>query len=252
MKIPLKILHKWHRYLGVSIALFVIPLAITGILLNHTSDAELDSTYVTQNWLLDHYSIAPPNVDFSYSAKQHWLSQWENDVYLNKQHLGNTYNQTIGFLKVDDVFILGFNNEIWLLTTSGELLEKIRPLNNISENIKNIGYMQAGENYTIYVVTNKGTLISDDMLASWIATKGSVTQQKKITWSKNQSLPEELNRSLSSTQRHHILKWERVIQDLHSGRLFGDIGVLVVDIIGVIFLFLAGTGFYMWVRRILK
>ena len=44
------------------------------------------------------------------------------------------------------------------------------------------------------------------------------------------------------------LSYERVLLDLHSGRIFGRVGVLVVDAAAVALLLLALSGFYMWFK----
>ena len=42
------------------------------------------------------------------------------------------------------------------------------------------------------------------------------------------------------------LSWERVLLDVHSGRLFGRLGVLWVDLVGVLLGGLAMSGIAMW------
>ena len=42
------------------------------------------------------------------------------------------------------------------------------------------------------------------------------------------------------------LSWERLLLDVHSGRLAGRIGVLLVDAIGVLLCALALSGIAMW------
>ena len=46
-----------------------------------------------------------------------------------------------------------------------------------------------------------------------------------------------------------MLTFERVLLDLHSGRIFGRAGPLVMDAAAVLFIALALTGFWMWLRR---
>lgn len=41
---------------------------------------------------------------------------------------------------------------------------------------------------------------------------------------------------------------DRVLLDIHTGRFFGAIGTLIVDIATICLLFLTGTGFYIWLR----
>lgn len=45
------------------------------------------------------------------------------------------------------------------------------------------------------------------------------------------------------------IHWERVLLDLHSGRLFGTAGVVIVDIAALLFVLLAISGIVMFRRR---
>ena len=39
---------------------------------------------------------------------------------------------------------------------------------------------------------------------------------------------------------------EQIVLDLHSGRLFGNIGVLVMDLVAILLIILSITGFIAW------
>ena len=69
-RIKLRSVYQWHRYIGVTVALFAILLAVTGMLLNHTGELDLDSTYVDSPWLQDWYGIKGPAHVTAYSAGQ--------------------------------------------------------------------------------------------------------------------------------------------------------------------------------------
>lgn len=45
---------------------------------------------------------------------------------------------------------------------------------------------------------------------------------------------------------------ERVILDLHSGRLLGNYGVYFSDIVALLMVFLAGSGLWLWSMRLLR
>ena len=58
---------KWHRGLGIAAVLFVVTLAVTGILLNHNATLGLHQHQITHPWLLEHYDInSVPEDAFSY------------------------------------------------------------------------------------------------------------------------------------------------------------------------------------------
>ena len=58
---------------------------------------------------------------------------------------------------------------------------------------------------------------------------------------------EELNFA-QKQYRSRFLNWERVILDAHSGRLFGNIGVIFMDIVAIMLILLSISGIYIWLR----
>ena len=75
-------LHIWHRYVGITSALFVIVLALTGLVLNFNDRLQLDQTHLNNSWLLDHYNIGDFSVT-SFPAGSHIVSQASEYVYLD-------------------------------------------------------------------------------------------------------------------------------------------------------------------------
>ena len=54
---------KWHRRIGFTAAIFLLNLAITGIMLNHYDDLELHKKYIESDWIIGMYGIkAPDNI----------------------------------------------------------------------------------------------------------------------------------------------------------------------------------------------
>ena len=45
------------------------------------------------------------------------------------------------------------------------------------------------------------------------------------------------------------LSMEKLILDVHSGRILGRFGVILVDLAAVLFLLLSITGTWIWIRR---
>lgn len=57
-------------------------------------------------------------------------------------------------------------------------------------------------------------------------------------------IPDSETRLLVSAEHN----WERWLLDLHSGRLFGWVGILIVDLTAIAILFLVLSGFLRWIR----
>ena len=45
------------------------------------------------------------------------------------------------------------------------------------------------------------------------------------------------------------LTWDRVMLDIHTGRIVGDVGVWLMDLAAIAMIILSVTGAYMWWRR---
>jgi len=71
----------------------------------------------------------------------------------------------------------------------------------------------------------------------------------RTVWSEPGLLMDASRQRIYEHSRGKGLSWERVMLDLHSGRLFGTAGVWVVDVAAVLLLFLALSGFVLWYQH---
>ena len=86
-------IHKWHKKIGVTTAIFVIFLAVSGILLNHSQQLSLNSEYIQSEWLLDLYQINPEAEPFAYNINNIWIVQIGERLYFNEVEIMNDINQ---------------------------------------------------------------------------------------------------------------------------------------------------------------
>ena len=86
---------------------------------------------------------------------------------------------------------------------------------------------------------------ADPELLTWTA----ITRPTSVDWSDVTSMFPEIRKKLSTLAPGAGPSWERVLQDLHSGRLFGAAGIFLIDLTGVIILLLAISGFVTIIMR---
>jgi hypothetical protein len=67
-----------------------------------------------------------------------------------------------------------------------------------------------------------------------------------------QALPETVSKALSQAYLGEGLPLERIVLDLHSGRLIGKMGVYLMDSAAVLMIVLTITGLAIWIRRIFR
>ena len=71
--------------------------------------------------------------------------------------------------------------------------------------------------------------------------------QSKNVLNKLTDLP--LQKQLSETYRQRQISYLKVVQDLHSGQIFSVQGKLLTDLVGILVILLAISGFITWQRR---
>lgn len=233
------LLYKFHRYTGLSVGIIIIMLSITGIILNHTEDLQLDHQFVKSPAILDWYGIAAPELQNSFAIQQHWLTQSGEQIFLDAKPVYKTQKVLVG-ATINRAFITAaFNDFLLLLTPEGKVIEQI--------NKKSIQKIGIEEGDRIYIKSQDIVYFSDDALLSW-----QIADHPPLQWSIPAPLPDGLQNRLKTLSRNTILPYERVILDIHSGRFFGAYGTYIIDLAGIFFVLLAISGTWIWLKHRLK
>lgn len=239
-KSPWRLLYKLHRYLGLAVSVILILLAITGIALNHTDDWQLNSRYIKSPTVLNWYGVNRPSTIRSFKAGPHWISQLDQQSYFNTQALTTNNQLLVGAINTERFIVLAFKKQLLLISDNGTVIEKI-PLETP---IDSIGF--TGQN-TVFIRLDTQIKVSYDGLLSW-----QTVSDPSVQWSQETALSEPLNAQLQHTHRQHIIPYERFLLDFHSGRLFGPVGIFIVDLSGILLIVLTLSGCWIWLRHRLK
>ena len=239
--IRLRSLFLWHRYLGLSAAIFVVFLGITGIMLNHTEGLRLDERFVTSKALLDWYGIKPPLDRVSFQAGDDWVTQLGDVIYLNNRQLIDSHNRLLGFLDLGDFMVVAVEQELLLLSEAGEVIEHLKGIHGVPAGMQAIGLDASGH---LVARGNHGNYVVDEDFLEWRAAESS-----EIQWSQPAVLPRTLYEQVAELYRSTDLTLERIVLDVHSGRIIGSWGIYVMDGAALLLLCLAVTGVLHWSRR---
>lgn len=231
----------WHRYFGLTTALFVIVLSITGLALNHTAELHLDTRHVQSDTLLDWYGIHAPETIVSYRVGAHAISQLGERIYWNRQPVSTNGGKLAGAVEYAGLTVAGLAGGLLLFTAGGELIEQLGPAAGVPADIQAVGTDSAG---SLVVKTLLGDYRTDENFIEWTDAAAS-----EVSWATATPPDQELARALRNTWRGTGLPLERVLLDLHSGRILGEAGVWLVDAAALLFLLLAGSGLWLWGRR---
>ncbi len=240
-----KSLYIWHRYAGIVAALFVLVLSITGIVLNHTERLKLDSSYVESEWLLDWYGIQAPDEQQTYQLGEHWLVHIGDSLFLNKQQVAGNYTAPVGAMAFPHFVAVAMSDSILLLTYEGEIIEQLGSMQGVPANMEKIGLLKDGN---IVVQSTQTQYLTNRDFLNW-KKQESV---EAVTWVESTPVPEVMQQEFSQRFRSNELPMERVMLDLHSGRLFGSWGPMAMDVAAVILIFLAVSGTWLWAKLILR
>ena len=135
------------------------------------------------------------------------------------------------------------DQELILLDKDGLVIEILRSADGVPSAMQARGI---NNNQTIFVKAAHGIYQLDIDELNWHKNK---LNEADIIWSTPSKIDKELYHQIEKHYRGKGLTLEKVIQDIHSGRIMGYWGVLFVDLIGVFLLVLIITGCYMWFKR---
>lgn len=231
---------RWHRVIGAAAALLVLILALSGIALNHSSTLGLDRMPVSAPWLMRWYGLSDtPSPRQGYSAGAHWVSEYENRLLLDGKLLPHAIDGLVGAVLLEQALVIAGGSGMLLLAEDGALIERITAL---PKPVAGLG-VTAQERVALRTVSGR-IFTSDAQLLEWQSTR----EGDKIEWSEAESLPVFIREQTSLALRGNALSLERIVLDLHSGRIFGTYGHWLMDMAAVMLLILAATGIIGWWR----
>lgn len=232
----------WHRRLGLTAAVFVLLLSVTGLLLNHASALNLDNTKIENPWILNWYGIA--GVDESARAFDigevtvSWAGGW---LFLDEKPLMGGVSELRGAVKLDLLMVLATPREFLLFTSEGELVERFLPV-GFSAEIGAIGI--SGER--LMVKAGETFYASNSEVSRWSSVEA---ENPTISWSTSVPIPAGFVPVMDTHLRGEGLPLYRIILDLHSGNFFGEVGGWIMDGAAILLLILSFSGIWIWWPR---
>ena len=225
------------------LVVFVLFLSITGIVLNHSTDFGLDRRYVAWSWLLDAYGLAMPTPEASFEDSGHRATLIGERLYFDGVDIGQRTSALSGIAVVEPLVLITARDRAHLLTTDGDLVETLDLASVLPGPIE-----RAGRADRRVIIESAGALFISNLEISGFNAldQGAFAE---IVWPAG-SVPDAGDLlALETAWRGRGLTVERVLLDLHSGRLFALPGRVILDIVGVGMIALSVSGFVLWRRR---
>jgi len=234
-------MHKIHRYIGFIISPIIILMSITGILLNHTNELELDKKAMPQSVARLFYGVENYQAAYFNRAGVRVYRDQAGRIVSNDKSLGVCDTALLSVEQLGNQLVVVCANKLLFLNLAGELLE------------------QAGASLGV-ALPFTGTQVHGDLL---------MLAHDQDVWALN---PETLHieqiesavliklfdagvlnrQTLLANNRAAQpvdLSVERLMLDLHAGRLLGPMGVWLLDIAAIALLLMVISGICTWRKR---
>lgn len=228
----------WHRRLGVAACTFIVLLAVTGVMLNHSDQLDLGHYRVTSPLILSWYGIDVPTELVGYQAGGHWFTQISDQLVMDDQWLYECTGVFSGAVLAERLLVALCGGSLLLLDPTGALVERVDSAMGLPDPLTSVG-------------VSEGRLLVLSAGMPWRVDLNALTVQPYAgapDWAEPALLPESLASHLLPEWGMSEMNWERLAQDVHSGRLLGMSGVWFTDFIALIMTWLACTGLWMWYR----
>jgi len=158
-----------------------------------------------------------------------------NQLYLNDVAISQCSAPLLGAVLYKELLHVLCHDELLLLNPDGELLENISSVLGLPDNAQAL----ALHDDQLLIKTAAGIVLADLMSLQWQATDSTPEH-----WPTPQKPPAQLVSKVSAEAP--AIDLEQLLLDLHSGRLFGGFGVLIMDLVAILLIVLSITGFIAW------
>jgi len=234
-------LTRYHRWAGICAALFVIVLSITGLTLQHAPALGLDRSPVGSPTVARALGIEAPDVR-AYRVGAHWVLGTSEAMYLDGQRVTTLPDAPAGAIATDFGIAVAAGGDILLVGEQGRLLEHLRAGGALPGAVERIGITPEDD---AVIATGDRRYRPQRRWLEFAPYDRAVA-----SWSNPQDPPEGLAQAVRAGELSRAVTWERLLLAIHSGRIAGTAGVLIMDAAAALLLVLAGTGLYLaWRRR---
>ncbi|WP_319380438.1 PepSY-associated TM helix domain-containing protein [Thiomicrorhabdus sp.] len=234
-----------HQKIGLAAVLVVVMLSVTGIALNHTETFALKNQPVEQRWLYQWYGLTVPELkkqiffedESGDSGSRIWVAQYDQDIWVNGNKI--TQGRLAGFGKTQFGYALVLQQVSVLLSPDFELIDQIA-------NPAGSSVLAVRQNPLALSLENQTAWGLNPDMTGWVEIKSGGVIGTLPENTASEALPNALRAKIEDEYFKQGLDWERVLLDLHSGRIFGSAGVFVIDFFAVLMVVLSLSGFLLY------
>ena len=230
-----------HRWLGIVLLIPLLVACVTGMILNHTVELDLGNRNTVSAWIQARYGMnleGEPEA-FGLDGKA-YAATWDGRIF-HRSSLIDDSSPLAGAVPLRDGTAVVTSTAVHYFGLDGQLIETISSVSIPATPISRAGRTR---DLTLVLDTPSGVYTSDENLLSFAESP----DDQDTAWSVVVT-PSESDRDTWQTAfSGDGIPLDRVILDIHSGRIFGSVGKWIYDITTVGVLILSATGFVLFFR----
>jgi len=232
---------RWHRRVGLAAAIFFVFLAVTGTLLGHADRLGLTGARAEWEFVLALYGRAAPGEPLAFAVDGSWVAWLDGALFVDDTVATRDTGKPLGAAAAGPGIAVATSQAVFLLRPDGALIERLdRPA--LPGAPEALGRTPEGR---LALRTPRGIYLADAALLGW----EEVPTGTDVQWSAPSALPPQRTEALLAAWRGPAPTWDRVLADVHSGRILGRWGPWLVDILSLALVVLVATGVIQWARR---
>lgn len=231
----LRFLRRWHARIGFIAIVFFLILAVTGLVLNHGADLGLDAKRVHSAWLARWYGVEAESPRAAFRSAHHELAAANGRWLLDGRPAGEKRPEPVGLVELGDLVVAACGASLYLYRGDGRLVDRLEESTLPGVPIKAVG----SEGGDLVLRTPSGIFATGDAL-SWRPARA-----RPVRW----SAPVELSAAERLAYAKALapgISVQQLLLDVHSGRIAGRYGPLVIDLVGVLLVVLAASGAWLF------
>lgn len=224
----------------------MVWLVFTGVLLNHSDQLKLQDVKIHTPWLLKLYGLSPTSVPTTgfVSANKWWLEL--ADAYeVDGRTLAGRQGKLVGGVALPDFILVATEDAVLVFNAQGEPIETLGALQGLGGTFQRLGLWRDQP----VLQSSRGFFIGSVDAISWQPWSG---QNEAVLWSERKPLPEAIKARLQANGSGLVsegdLSLEKLVLDLHSGRLLGRWSWLVLDLFALLLLSGVFSGLLIWLK----
>lgn len=229
-----------HRVLGVSSALFLVLISLSGLVLNH-ADALGLARNAAGPWLLGLYGIELPPVDSAFEVDGILFATAAGTLYADGAELAKDAGHLTGAVAVANGLVVATGDEFFVASSNAALIERFAP--NLNGPI-----LKLGTDGTRVLVALADGYTEFDPLRMRLGVPESETLVE-VHWSQPATPTEMQAEQVGTAALGQAINWERVLLDLHSGRILPGVGRYLADLTALALLYMCFSGIVLWTRK---